>query len=356
MFTVNRTALVNELALLVQVGEKKTTMPVLATVMLDVADKLTLYATNLDASVVSTIDVSGEPWTGCLPMAELNKFVRLAESDELSFQVKDTRMLIKAGKAKVQLPFVERGQFPALPVVSEGGTLTLPGEVLRTMLTRLLPCTTVEPSRHALKGVKFEAKDGTLKMAATDQHRLGVATLPVDGEINTLVPADGLAPLLKTSADVIVMSANENQASFQCGHQLIITRLLDGKFPHWEMIWPKGLPYTCDVATEAVTAAFKRVEITRNTMRDSAVRLTFERGTIGIDSGATDRGQCDEQVDVTGNLNGESILIGVNPDYVMDFLRNAGGRVRCELRDGATPVKLSDGSAFEYVVMPMRLD
>lgn len=356
MFTVNRAALESELAVLQTVAEKNTTMPVLANVMLDVADKLTLFATNLDASVVSEIEVQGEPWAGCLPMAELTKFVRLAEPDQLVFQVKESRMQIKADKAKCLLPIIEREHFPALPVVAEGAGLTLPGETLRTMLARLLPCVTKEESRYNLKAVKFEARDGTLKMAATDQHRLGVATLPVDGEIDTLVPVDGLAPLLNTSADVITMNANENQASFRCGHQLIVTRLLDGKFPAWEMIWPKGLPYQCDIATESITTALRRVEITRNTMRDSAVRLTFTQESIGIDSGETDRGQCDEQVDITGNLNGESILIGINPDYMMGFLRHAGERVTCELRDGKNVLKLSDGSAFEYVVMPMGID
>jgi DNA polymerase III sliding clamp (beta) subunit (PCNA family) len=54
-------------------------------------------------------------------------------------------------------------------------------------------------------------------------------------------------------------------------------------------------------------------------------------------------------------MNGEAILIGVNPDYVMDFLRHADSRVKCELKDGASVMKFSDGTAFEYVVMSMRL-
>lgn len=355
-FTVNRKALESELALLQAVAEKKTTMPVLSNVMLDVADgKLTLYATNIDASIVTTLDVTGEPWTGCLPMSELTKFVRLAESDALNFQVKETRIQVKAGKAKVQLPIIGREHFPTLPVISEDSGLALPGETLRTMLARLLPCVTTEEAFRAMQGVKFEAKDGTLKLIATNGHRMGLASFPVEGEIDTLVPSDGLAPLLKTTAETVTMYADANRASFKCDHQLITTRLLDSQFPHWEMIWPKEMPYQSEVATEPLTAAFRRVEITRDATRGSAVRMSFQAKSISIDSGETNRGQCDELLDVTSNLNGEAVLLGINPDYVIDFLRHAAERVKCEFKDNSNAVKLSDGSAFEYIVMPMRL-
>lgn len=356
MFTVNRKQLADELALLQTVAERKTTMPVLSNVMLDLAgDKLTLYATDLDASIVTEVAAEGEPWTGCLPMTELTKFVRLSESEQVVFQVKETRMLVKAGKAKCLLPMVERSQFPALPTIPAINGLTLSGETLRTLLTRVMPCATNEPSRYNMRGVKFEAKDGTLRLIATDGHRLGVATLAIEGAMDTLVPADGLAPLLKTTAGSITMQADDKQAWFRCNHQLITMRLLDGQFPRWEMIWPKALPYQSDVATEPLAAAFRRVEITRDAARGSAVRMSFQAGSISIDSGETDRGQCDELLDATSNLNGEAVLLGVNPDYVMDFLRHAGERVKCEFKDNSNVVKMSDGSAFEYVVMPMRL-
>lgn len=355
-FTISRKPLLDELALLLTVAEKKGTMPTLSNVMMDVADgKLTLYATNIDSSIVSTIGVEGEPWTGCLPMVELGKFVRLAESDELKFEVKESRMQIKAGKAKCLLPIVSREHFPVLPVAIEGEGLTLPGETLRTMLTRVLPCVATTESRYTMRGVKFETKNGMLKMIATNEHRLGVVTLPITGEINTLVPADGLSPLLKTTAETVTMRASDNQASFHCDHQLITMRLTDGQFPAWKKIWPEEMPHHCEVSTEAITAALKRVEITRNVVRDSAIRLTFEKESISIDSGETDRGQCDELLSVTGNLNGESVLLGVNPDYLNDFFRYAGEQVKCEFRDNSSVLKLSDGSAFEYIVMPMRI-
>lgn len=355
-FTINRKTLETELALLVTVAEKKGTMPVLSTVMLDVGDsKLTLYATNLDASIITEIAADGESWTGCLPMVELTKFVRLAESEQVVFQVKETRMQVKAVRAKCLLPIVQREHFPALPQPTTEGGLTLPGDTLRAVLTRLLPCVTTEESRYLMRGVKFEAKDGTLRMIATNGHRMGLASLPVIGEIDKLVPDDGLAPLLKTDAETITFNADDNHAWFRCGHQLIVTRMLEGKFPAWEMIWPKELPHRSEIAADALTAAFRRVEITRDITRGSAVRITLAQGSISIDSGETDRGQCDELLDAASNLNGETVLIGVNPDYVMDFLRYAGERVTCEFRDSSSAVKLSDSSAFEYVVQPMRL-
>lgn len=362
-FTVNRKSLLAELQLLQCIAEKKGTIPALSNVLCNLADgKLTLTASDMDVFIVSEIAAEGEAWVGCVPLSQLSAFARLAETDTVSLAEKAGHVEVKAGKPKCSLPLTPADAFPAVPLPAGDVKLTTQGEALRSALVRVLPCVMTEESRYIMQGVKFEAKAGALKLIATNSHRLGVATLDVEGEINTLIPQLGLQALLKTDSESVEIQTDENRASFRCGHRLIITRLLDRQFPNWELIMPKEMPFESQVSGEELLSALQRANITRSgTFKTGvgkilgSVTMIFQRELLTIDTGFSDRGRSEEPVMATSNLNGDSITVGVNPDYVMDFLRHAGQQVKCELKDAENILKFTDGSNFEYIVMPVRI-
>lgn len=362
-FSCNRKQLANELGLLSTIAERKTTMPVLATVLCRLSNGLlTLTATDLDVYIISELSAAGEPWAGCIPLDQFKNFARLAESETLDFTEKDNRIQIKAGRSKCALPITSVDQFPAKPELSGEAKLVVAGEPFRKDLARVLPCVSDEESRYAMRGVKFEAKDGTLKMVATDGHRLGVTSIAVKGEIDTLVPPPGLEALLQTDSESIEIRVNENHVSFTCGSRLIISRLIHGQFPQWQLIVPKDLSYQAEFASGELASALRRASLTRTEVYKTGtgkilggVTMIFERELITVDTGVSDRGRSEEPVTAISNLNGDAVTVGINPDYVADFLRDANDKVKCEFKDASSVLRLTDGSAFECVIAPMYI-
>lgn len=361
-FICNRKALLDELALLSTVAEAKTTMPILATTKFDFdGSLLILTATNMDTSLVTSLVATGDSWSGCVPSKQLYELTRLFNGEAIEFAPDEGRVTIKWGKSRHRLMLHDVAAFPWIAQPS-GSKVSVQGEALRNALTRVLPCVTTEESRYTMQGVKFEGKDGTLKLIATNGHRLGVASLAIEGDISTLIPVEPLAVVLKTNSETIDIQADENRATFHCGPRQISAQLIAGTFPNWEMIVPKNQPYSCEFATSELISALHRANVTRAEIYKAGegrilagVKMVLDSRSITVATDESDRGNCEEPITATGNVNGNSIALRINPDYIMDFLRYSGERVKCELKDGMNALTFTDSSSFQYIVMPMRL-
>lgn len=365
-FTINRKALEAELSLLQSVAEKKGTIPVLSTVLMKFeGDKLRLTASDCDVFLITEINAEGEPWAGCIPLAQLTAFIRLSDTEFITCSEKQGHAQISAGKSKITLPITDPVNFPDCAIDFGDDKIPIAGDALRSAVTRCLPCVMDmdEESRWVLQGVKIEIADGKLRTIATNGHGLGMAEMDAGaGSYMALVPERALRALIRTKSETVQIQGDENRICFQCDHRTIIARLIAGAFPNWEMILPKEMPYKTEMAGDDLKLALRRVNLARSETYKTGVGrilgsvvMNFQNDAVVIDTGISDRGRCEEPVAATSNLNGDTIPVGINPDYVMDFLSNAGERVVCELKDGNNVLRFTDGSNFQYVVMPMRI-
>lgn len=364
MFTVERNALAAELALLQNVAEKKGTIPILQFALFDFdGGRLSITATDLDVTLTCEIKADGEPWAGCVPLKEVAALARLFTEDVQFTPKPKDRVEIKSGPSVHLLPSPPKDSFPQIVNPSEPKSATLNGNLLREGLTRVLPCVTTEESRYTLAGVQFETKDKTLQLVATDTHRLGVALLPCETELKVLIPLAGLRALVRLESDSVEMQVDANHAQFTCDHRALTTRLLVGTFPNWEMIMPKELPHEIKVEAKALIAAIKRASITRaegykagaGVVR-AALKFTLAAKSITVESQETDKGKSDEAVSAQSNLNGKNYPVGLNPDYVLDFLNQVEGQVIWQMNNVESQQLLTaEGADFKYIVMPTRL-
>lgn len=367
MFSVNRQALLRELSLLQSVTERKGTIPVLAMALFAFdGETLHLTATDCSRTLRTQAGANGEPYSGCLPLYQLASLLKLLDAEDVAFSPQVNGFVtVSAGRSKHKLPGLEASVFPdAHSLTNATGRFTVNAEQLRDALGRTLPCVSTEESRWTLQGVQFELKDGQLRLIATDSHRLAVCAVPVEGDdLAVLVPADGLASLLKMDAETITVDVSSNHVQFTCGTRTLLVRLLTGTFPNWQMIMPATLAHTVEVDTVQLITAIRRVSVTREErfkngvgMMLGAIRLDFSRETLTVSTEETDAGQSTEVIAASTNLNGDDVAAGFNPDYLMDFLARAGDRVVMQLNDGKTQLLMTTpGVDCRYVVMPVRL-
>lgn len=371
MFKINRKLLQTELTLLVQIAGQKNVIPALETIRFDVKDDrgvaATLTASNADVALFTSVEAEGDSWLGCIPARQLSDLIRFSNAEEITFTPQGNHIEIIWGRSRHRLPVIEYGKFPNIhaPVGGASGTLlNLKTTDLIAALERVLPCASrYENNKWMTQGVKLEAKEGQLQIVATNTHRLGVATIPCDGELDLFVPlkAAELLPKMKSEDGMIWRDAE--QAVFNFGPRTIIARLMTGTFPNWKAFMPEYLPLNASFLTEEMTGALKRADVTRNaTFKEGVgkvymgVVLVFGKEEVVIDTRHSDvYGRSEESVNITSNLNGELVYMGMNPDYLADFLRFAGPTTECFLKDGNSVLKMTDGSNFEYVVVPQRV-
>lgn len=366
MFRISRKELSRELALLAQIAGSKNVIPALSTVRFQVEEGVaSLLASNGDVALYTEVPATGENWKGCVPAKQLYDIMRLAKTEQIEFIPQADLIQIKWDKARHRLPVIDFNKFPQVDApATDGERLTVRQADLEPVLERVLACAARDDTTAwMVRGIKMEAKEGQLKLIATNTHRMGVASIPAEGELNVFVPLFAANLLPRLASETITIRDDGKQVSFSYGSRTLISRLLAGTFPAWEKFMPDYLPLNASFSTEEMIGALKRADVTRDeTFKTGVGRILlsvvfiFGKDELVIDTKHSDvYGRSEESVSLTSNLNGDLVTMGINPDYVLDFLRGAAEKTEAHMKDGSSVLKLTDGSSFEYLVVPTRL-
>jgi DNA polymerase-3 subunit beta len=260
-----------------------------------------------------------------------------------------------------------RSNFPSLPAFPTAGVVKIPSGVLRQMIAKTTFAIANEESRYTLNGALMVLKPESITMVATDGHRLahiersGEKFEGVSGEMKTLVPKkamDELKTLLDSAdAEVIEFAKDESTLYFRVGARLLTSRQLTGQFPNYEAVLPKDNNKSVTVGCDDLSAAVQRVAQFADE-RSRAVRMKLEKGEVKISASSTETGESEDSIETS--YDGDTITIGFNAQYLLDFLKAVGsGSVRLEFKDAQSAGQLRPGESedykYRYIVMPMRI-
>src|SRR5437879_3536693 len=369
-FVIARGALKKELAFVQGVVERKNTIPDLANILIESAgeEAIRISGTDLDVTIRCDADAEEIKSQGaiCVQARKLFDIARLLPDAPVSFRKEENEWVtLECDRSKFRLPGISKDTFPELPGF-KSTPFKLPASLLKLLIDRTIFAITQEEGRYTLSGAKFELDKQGAKMVTTDGHRLAfVATKEVgndtqDAGLDVLIPRKTLAELTKLTADFdgdINLGADDNHVYFQVGSRLLISRMLSGQFPNYEMVMPKNNDRSAVFDTLALNQAVKRVALMADD-RSHAVRLHLSKEQLLISSQNAEEGEARETIGT--DFAGEDTEIGFNAQYLQDFLNVVGSeKVAFEFKDGNSQAQLKpitdEKQDYRYVVMPMRL-
>jgi DNA polymerase-3 subunit beta len=368
--TVSKSELLRELTATQGVVERKTTIPILSNYLFEAAaDKLSLTATDLDLSLRTSCPAKVKKEGACtIPARKLYDYVKLLPDADITVKLLENHWVsIRCGRSNTKMVGMARSNFPSLPTFPTAGAIKIPAQVLRGMIAKTGFAIASEESRYTLNGALMVLKPESITMVATDGHRLshiersGEKFEGVSGELKTLVPKkamDELQSLLdSTDAETIEFAKDESTLYFRIGTRLLTSRQLTGQFPNYEAVLPKDNNKSITLHGEELSAAISRVAQFADE-RSRAVRLRLEKGELKLSASSTETGESEDSLET--DYNGETLTIGFNAQYILDFLKAVGaGDVKLELKDPQSAGQLrpadSEDYKYRYVVMPMRI-
>ena len=192
--TIERAKLLRCLSHVQSVVERRNTIPILSNVLIEASQdgRVRIMATDLDLQVVESLDAVSVDQPGAITVSAHLLFDiarKLPEGSQVSLEVADNRMTMKAGRSRFQLPTLPRDDFP---VIAEGELPTkfeLPAATLRQIIEKTRFAISSEETRYYLMGIFLHIVDDQLRAAATDGHRLARVTVakPVDRRIGPVM-------------------------------------------------------------------------------------------------------------------------------------------------------------------------
>jgi DNA polymerase-3 subunit beta len=235
------------------------------------------------------------------------------------------------------------------------------------MVSKTAFAITGEDTRYFLNGALFVLRPGDMSLVATDGHRLALVNMTRDGgpkaadEVKAIFPKKTLGELarllMECDGEDVSYERGENHLFFHVGPRLLISRMIDGQFPAYERVIPKGNDKHIEFERDRLTNAVKRVQILSNE-RSRAVKIQIDKGKVEITSSSPDIGEARETLPV--DYSGSSMQICFNAQYVLDFLSAVTTDiVSLDLKDEVSQAVMkpvgAEGYDYTYVIMPMRV-
>ena len=377
--TIERTALLGALTHAQSVVEKRTTIPILANVMLDAGgDRLSLTATDMDLTLEEVVAASCHK-DGIITLEahifyEVIKKLPDGVQVELRLDEDSGQCIVSAGASEFRLPTLPAEDFPAIRNTDLPEPMQIDVSVVRELIERTRFAISMEETRYYLNGIfllTYEDEQGKkgLRAVATDGHRLSKCDIEVstlqDSISGVIVPRKAVLEIHKAIEGMegaLGLAVSQTRIQMQVGDMCMTSKLIDGTFPDYNRVIPKKNPHALSLDPKAFSKAVDRVTVV-SSERSKGVRLNLEEGSeMQMQSSSTDRGLAQEKLSVS--YEAPPIQIGFNARYLGDVLEQLSGpEVTFWLVDSSSPVIVEEqsqindtfASALTFVLMPMRV-
>jgi DNA polymerase-3 subunit beta len=373
-FAVDRAVLLKALAHVQSVVERRNTIPILANVMLEAREGgLKLTATDMEIAVVEEIPgvtVTRQGRTTA-PAATLYEIVRkLPESAkvELDHPGGDAQLTLRAGRFDAKLAVLPVEDFPSMTEGKLPHRFGLPAGQLRELIDRTRFAISTEETRYYLNGIYLHATESAgakvLRAVATDGHRLARVEEPLPdgatGMPGVIIPRKTVNELRKLAEEVtdeIAIALSDTKIRFTLGPVQLTSKLIDGTFPEYERVIPRGNDKVLTVKKDEFAAAVSRVAGI-SSERSRPVKLSVDRNHLLLSAASPELGQAQEELD--GDVvtyDSSPIEIGFQARYLNDITDQITDSVEFRFADGQAPTIVADSAKPEalYVLMPMRV-
>jgi len=365
-FVIARDALLKPLNLVAGVVERRQTLPILANVLMALDDGwLSLTGTDLEVELVGRVKLATSATNGevTVPARKLVDICKsLPEGCDIEFTAEDGRVVVRSGRSRFTLATLPAREFPNVEDSIGTHKITLLQGQLRRLVERTAFAMAQQDVRYYLNGMLWELQSKTLRVVATDGHRLAMCTLegdfPVEEAKQVILPRKGvleLARLLQDEAGAVTLVIGNNHIRATTEEFTFTSKLVDGKFPDYERVLPRNPNKTVLGSRSELRQAFTRTAILSNE-KYRGVRLMLSSQSLQIVANNPEQEEAEEVVSV--DYEGDSLEIGFNVSYLLDVMGVlTGEQVKISLSDSnssALVEESEDGDSL-YVVMPMRL-
>ncbi len=364
-FSLQREVLLKPLAQVVNVVERRQTLPVLANLLAKVRDgELSLTGTDLEVEMVARTAVDdAQDGETTIPARKLFEIVRaLPDGSKVTISQSGDKISVQAGRSRFSLASLPANDFPSVDEVEATEQVDVPESTLKELIERTAFAMAQQDVRYYLNGLLFDLRDGALRCVATDGHRLAMCEAKLEGGVGNkrqiIVPRKGvqeLQRLLEGGDRTLGLELGKGHIRVKRDDVTFTSKLIDGKFPDYEAVIPIGADKDVRVDREVLRAALQRASILSNE-KYRGVRIEVSPGQLKISAHNPEQEEAQEEIEADTRV--DALAIGFNVNYLLDAL----GALRDEhvvmqLRDANSSalVRGADTGHARHVVMPLRL-
>ncbi len=326
-FTISREKLLEGLQAVTAAVPAKTTLPVLANLLVETTDRgIRLSATDLDIAVSTEVTADVEAAGAItIPARKLSEIARELPPAPVKIATSgEQRVTLECGRSRFKLLGLPRDEFPTFPQVRFNESWRVKSGELQQLIAHTAFAVSTEESRPILNGVLWELREERMRMVATNGHRLSRMDLPIPGtsapSSDLIVPPKALEQVrrLFPAEEELEIARGDNHLGFRSPFTAVFTRLIEGPYPNYEQVIPKDNDKHCILDKAALAGALKRMSVIASD-QTHRIKLSFNAGMLKFAVTTPDLGEAADELSI--NYDGDPLEIGFNAAYLLEILR-----------------------------------
>ena len=367
-FNVNQQDLQQALNYTQGVIEKRSTLPILSNVLLDVSNsKLTITATDLDLIFIhqiKNIEVLSEGKTTTTSSIMHDIVRKFPSGKKVNLTLTDeSKLQIESEKSVFNLNCISPSEFPLTDENFNENEFVINSKKFLKLLNKCKFSISNDETRHYLSGIYFHQNEvdekNYLNAVATDSHRMSVSKIRLDDKINfepIILPKKTifqLCSLLDNYDGDVKISNIKSKIKFELSNSILISKLIDGKFPNYIQVIPKNNKKKLEIDLKTFLDSVDRVASVSLDKKDG-VKFNLTKDTLNLSVNNTNSGDGNESLTVKFD---DDLEISFNSRYLIDVASQLDGeKIEIFLNDTGSPALIKDPGDFDsiYVVMPMK--
>lgn len=324
---------------------------------------LELSTTDLEISIkhiIESVDVI-EAGTIVCHESRISSIVKEWTSEEVEISEENRICKIAGSKEFFKVLCADPEDFPAMPEFEEEDYIEMDSSFLAEMIRRTSFIILAERLKYGSKGVFLDVDEKVLKMVANDGRRLSEVKKKINNQAGVkrrcIIPIKGISQILRIlqeQGDIIKVKLNEKRILVKNGNTVLCSQLIEGQYPEYEDVIPKDLDKKVILNKDIFASAIRRCAI-MTTEEYKLLKFKISNDLLEVECNSPDVGE--SKVEIPVEYSGEEIEIGLNPDYILDFMKVIDTeKVELMLKDRDTAAVFKVGNNCTYVVMPMDLE
>ena len=367
-FNINQQDLQQALNYCQGVIEKRSTLPILSNILLDASNsKLTITATDLDLIFIHqlyNVEILDEGKTTTTSSIMYDIIRKLTSGKKINLTLTDvSKLQVESEKSIFNLNCISATEFPLTDENFNENEFIIKSKQLLKLLNKCKFSVSNDETRHYLSGIYFhqtEVEDKNyLTAVATDSHRMSISKIRLDEKIEfdpIILPKKTifqLCSLLDSYDGDVKISNQKSKIKFELNNSILISKLIDGKFPNYIQVIPKNNQKKLEIDLKLFLNSVDRVASVSLDKKDG-VKFNLSNDTLNLSVNNTNSGDGKETLNVKFD---HDLEISFNSRYLIDVASQLDGdRVEIFFNDTGSPALIKDPGDFDsiYVVMPMK--
>lgn len=371
-FTVQRNTFLEGIQKTLSIVEKKTTMPILNNILLRTGNnKITIVATDREIGLVADYGAEIlEEGQVTVSARKLYEMIREIQGDSVQFEANEShRVTVTCQKIIYKIPGLSADDFPS--VIDDRTDVkfsSMQGKFIEGLIRKTSFAMSGDEMRKNLNGVLVETLDdggkNTLRMIATDGHRLAIASADIGEaalfklEKGIIIPRKGLNEikrLIEDAPEEIFVGIRQGMCIVKTDSTMLRVSLVDAEYPDYRRVMPAEKGIVVQFEKDAILHALRRMSVI-SSERYSGVIIALSEGKMVLESTNPDVGEAKEEIEIA--YHEKDISIGYNVKYLIDAMEVIDDEtVVFEIGVGMKPgvIKPAHNDEYMCIVMPLKV-